>query len=50
MNKDLPVWVNVVRWALNIVSRVGSWCNDKSMALLDKHCVCELCGGRHEDR
>ena len=54
MNEDLPIWVNVVNWVLDIIIGVGNWCSAKSTALLDKHCGCEICKkdkrGRYRDR
>jgi hypothetical protein len=52
--KNLPVWIIVSRWALDILSDIGSWCSCKSTVLLDKHCGCEICKkdkrGRYRDR
>ena len=54
MSRDLPIWVIVVRWMLDIIIGAGNWGSAKSTALRDKHCCCEICKrdkrGRYRDR
>lgn len=43
MNKDLPIWVNLVRAFLHPLSVMGDWASQLSVKLIDKHCLCEIC-------
>lgn len=43
MNKDLPIWVNVLRTILYPGALFGDWCSNLMVQLIDKYCRCELC-------